>query len=311
MAFTRSLEDGTSPLEGLRLRLAEDLRDRLIDQAVSMPLGNQPALARVADLCRSETASPAEVASEAALDEGFTATLLRMVNSAALGTHSHVDELPVAITRLGFKFVECLATAAPGLRLLTAPSDGLEGARKRLHEHSVRTGVLARMLAPENASPDRALTAGLVHNVGLAVLSIHARSGFQKLSDAAQAGEQLPIVEQRLFGFTHGELGSLLGSEWSYPETLVSVVREHSSPHPSTPLAAVVQVADLLARDHGFGIEPVQAVSAEVAETAGIDLERARWLAAGLFQDEAKNDRAAEVELGFESSLIDALGGLV
>jgi HD-like signal output (HDOD) protein len=268
--------DHASPLGELRERLVTELRDRLLEQALSLPLGNQLALARVAGLCRKPDASANAIADEAALDEGFTATLLRVANSAALGTASRIEDLPTAIARLGFRFVECLAVAAPSLRLLAAPSDGLEQARRDLHRHSVRVGVAARALAPAGIEPDRALAAGLVHNLGLSVLSLHARSGFRKLVESASQGEQLAEVESRLFGFTHAEIGAMLGESWSYPESLVTAIREHDAALPSAPLPALIQVADLLVRASGFGIEPIAEPSPAVAALAGVEIDRAR-----------------------------------
>jgi HD-like signal output (HDOD) protein len=265
-----------SPLGELRERLVSELRERLLEQALSLPLGNQAALARVAELCVEPDASAQAVADEASNDEGFAATLLRVANSAALGSATRIEDVPTAVARLGFRFVECLALSAPGLRLLAAPSDGLEVARHSLHRHAVRVGVAARALAPAGIEPERALAAGLVHNLGLSVLSLHARSGFRKLVDASARGEQLPEVEAKLFGFTHAELGAMLGKSWGYPDPLVTAIREHDAALPSTPLPALIQVADLLVRSAGFGIEPAAEPSAAVAALAGVEIDRAR-----------------------------------
>lgn len=272
-------EEGPA-LQELRRRLVHELRDRLLDQAVSMPLGDQPALLRVADLCRDPTTSAAVVAAEAALDEGFAATLLRVANSAAVAGAARVDDLATAVARLGLRFVECLALTAPSLRLLAAPNDSLSPARAELHRHSVRTGVLARALASDPIHPDQALAAGLVHNLGLSVLSIHARSGFKRLLDATAGGEQLIDAELRLFGFDHPELGGMLAESWSLPPQLVIAIREHATERPSTPLAALVQIADLLVRSAGVGVELPLEPSPATASVAGIDLDEARELAA-------------------------------
>jgi hypothetical protein len=53
---------------------------------------------------------------------------------------------------------------------------------------------------------------------------------------------------------------------------------------PSTPLAALVAVADLLVRESGVGIEPPCEVGVRLARRAGLDLERARAKAQLLLQ---------------------------
>jgi HD-like signal output (HDOD) protein len=298
-----SVEEGPA-LQELRLRLVCELRDRLVDQAISMPLGNEAALARVAELCRTPATPATAVAAEAALDDGFAATILRVANSAAVAGAARVDDLTTAVTRLGLCFVQCLAVSAPGLRLLASPTETLSSARSLLHRHAVRTGVLSRALAPADIGPDQALAAGLLHNVGLSVLSIYARSGFRRLLDAAAEAEQLPDAELRLFGFTHPELGGLLAESWSFPPTLVAAIREHADERPATRLAALVQVADLLVRDAGIGVEPAAEPSADVARIAGLDLDEARELAERVLEPRAGGP-------GETSALTEILDSLV
>ena len=59
-----------------------NLRDRLLDQAMTLPMSNSATLFRIAELCRDPDADARSVAMEAERDEGFAATLLRMANSS-------------------------------------------------------------------------------------------------------------------------------------------------------------------------------------------------------------------------------------
>src|SRR5438046_784600 len=104
--------------------------------------------------------------------------LLKLANSAYSMSATRVSDLPTAVSRLGLRLVQGLAVAAPGLRLLAGPNDGLQTARVGLHKHAVRVGLAARMLAPPGVDADKALTAGIVHNLGLNVISLHAPREF-------------------------------------------------------------------------------------------------------------------------------------
>lgn len=234
----------------------DSFREELITRALSLPLGDQGALARVASLCERLSTTPNDVALEASRDESFTAMLLRMANSADSASVRRVADLPTAITRLGFRRVKALAIAAPGLRLLQGPPDGLEGARHELHRHAIRVGLGARLLAPLGVDRDRALTAGILHNLGLNVIALFAPDEFRYLLAATTRGEQFWQAEDSIFGFSHADLGAMLAERWSYPTELVIAIRDHDSPDPQTPLAHAVQVADLLVRAHGVGVEP-------------------------------------------------------
>lgn len=262
-----------------------DRLQRLLADANALPLGNQAALGRVASLCVDPGVDARTVAAEAALDESFAALLLRLANSAYSASTSRVGELPGAIARLGFRLVGGLAVAAPAMRLLVGPADDLAPARRSLHRHAVRTGLAARELASGPIDPEAALTAGLLHNLGLAVLSLHERVAARLLLEVGATGLQLGPAESRLLGFTHAELGARLAEQWSYPAELVTAIAEHDEAAPSSRLGALVHVADRLVRARGLGIEPRTEPSNRAFAVAQIDPVHASVVMAGLFEE--------------------------
>jgi HD-like signal output (HDOD) protein len=251
--------------------------ERLLEETESLPLGNRLALSRVAALCGDPSASAEGVALEAARDEGFAALLIRLANSAHSGSATRVSELRTAVARLGLRLVQSLAIASPGLRLLEGPNDGLIDARQALHRHAVRTGLAARMLAPSSVDAEETLVAGLLHNIGLNVISLCATDLFRVALDSAAAGRQLRDVEEIVLGWTHAELGAQLAVRWSYPVSLSTAILEHDAEEPTTTLAAVVHVADRLVRQAGIGVEAPLEPSRAALELACIgDLAQAR-----------------------------------
>ena len=243
-----------------------------MERSDAVPLGNRAALARIVALCDEASATPAGIALEAARDEGFAALLMRLANSAESASVTRVSELTTAVVRLGLRHVQGLALAAPGLRLLTGPNDGLGPARVALHRHAVRTGLAARLLAPVGVEPEHALAAGLLHNIGLNMLSLCEPQLFAAMLADISA-------EQVTAGFTHAELGARLAERWSYPRPLAEAIREHDSDVPMTQLGAVVHVADRLVRRAGIGVEPAvdpTAPALELAQVADITEAEAR-----------------------------------
>src|SRR5262249_57726723 len=99
--------------------------------------------------------------------------------------------------------VQGLALSAPGLRLLVGTTDEFAPARRRLHDHAIRTGIVARALAATDAEGERALAAGLVHNLGLTLISLYATDEFSILVQAAARGEQLAPYDHELLALTH------------------------------------------------------------------------------------------------------------
>jgi HD-like signal output (HDOD) protein len=278
----------------LRAKLSRELRESLIDKALSLPLGSQAALAQVAYLCQLRGTSISKIAHAAAADASFAATLLRIANSAASAPRWQVADLSTAVTRLGTRMVGTLAVAAPTLRLLSAPDDGLAGVRREIHRHSIRVGALARELAPPSIHRETALAAGLVHNVGLGVLSLYATVGLRRVLEAASEDVPLAAVEPDVFGFTHAELGGMLARAWKYPEFLVVAIEDHDREDPPSPLAALIQVSDLLVRQSGIGVEPPAEISIGAAKNARLVLQDVRAKAAAVLGPSSDPDADAD-----------------
>jgi HD-like signal output (HDOD) protein len=273
-----------------------DARTGLVERAASLPLGNAAALLRLSQLCESPIATAAGIALEAARDEGFSALLLKLANSAYYASSTRIADLATAVARLGLRTVAGLAVAAPGLRLLSGANDELAAPRRELHRHAVRVGLAARMLAPANVDPERALAAGLLHNLGLNVIALYEPAAFQALLVEANA-------ERDLLGFGHSELGGALAERWQYPPELVAAIRDHDVPAPESELAALVQVSDLLVREAGVGVEPPVELSPEVCATARVRMDSARGFLAPLLQAQDRMDARTESELDALDSL--------
>jgi HD-like signal output (HDOD) protein len=266
-------------------------REALVERASSLPLGNAAALLRLARLCESPIATAAGIALEAARDEGFSALLLKLANSAYYASATRIADLGSAVARLGLRTVAGLAVAAPGLRLLAGANDELAPARRELHRHAVRVGLAARMLAPAGLDAERALAAGLLHNLGLNVIALYEPTAFRSVLLE-------PGAELELLGVSHAELGGELAQRWQFPTALVEAIREHDDPLPATALGALVQVADLLVRESGCGVEPQRELASAVCERARVRVESARGFLTPLLQaqDRMEQRMAAELE---------------
>jgi HD-like signal output (HDOD) protein len=245
--------------------------EELVERAAALPSASAESAFRVADLCGDPLATPREIAEALSEDEALASLVLHTANSAAVNWGPSIADLPTAVVRLGLRFVGATALAAPGLGLLDGPADDLWPARESLHRHAVCTGLVAQALAPAGIDADLALTAGLLHNIGLNLIAGFAPAEFGYL---LECGEQFWEAEDWIFGFSHSDLGAKLAAHWSYPADLVIAISDHDIPDPRTPLARLVRLADLLVRDCGIGVEPRQALPPS-EEACGIDLEHA------------------------------------
>ena len=123
------------------------------------------------------------------------------------------------------------------------------------------TGTIAEKLAAVTGltEPSLAYTGGLLHDIGKVVLDQHLATAFPLFYRQAQDhGTSFMATEKKIFGATHCETGSRLGQNWSFPDSLVAVIKHHHYPEAETDyseLTHIVYLADLLMSRFNTGLE--------------------------------------------------------
>jgi len=194
-------------------------------------------------------------------DPALTIQVLRTVNSAAFGLRAPIESVSRAVSFLGDTAVLGIALGISAGGLFKKQMDGYESARGELWAHSLRTAIGARELAKFSAdrvSPEIAYTAGMVHDIGKAVLSDWLAGRARDLVAEAQAGNKDFDSEEREHLKTdHAEVGALLLTRWRLPVSLSSAVAFHHNPAQAPEdvkaLAYAVHLGDFLAMMGGTG----------------------------------------------------------
>ena len=181
-------------------------------------------------------------------DPSLSATLLRLANSALYGGEGSVMDLRTAILRLGFDAVANLGTGAAVIRTLKG---GAHLDAQRLWQHSVAVGLTAKgvcVLARRHGQAETAFLAGLLHDIGKIALDTCFPEDYTQVLAAVAEGAAFVDAERTLLGLDHAEAGSLLAADWSFPQTIVEVIRDHHDPKPGDFLPNLIHLADLLVR---------------------------------------------------------------
>lgn len=192
-------------------------------------------------------------------DPNLTANFLHLANSAYFGGRGGVATVQDALVRLGMKRIYQLVLATAISPLAQKPMKGYDLPAGEFLKHSVMTAVAAEELCRvlQLDGPDYLFTAGLVHDIGKAVLSTFVEVDVAPIIKLAFQ-ESLPFhqAERQVLGIDHPEVGALLLHNWGIPEAIVQVVRWHhepeSMPGDGTAIDAV-HLADHLARISGIG----------------------------------------------------------
>jgi len=229
---------------------AERLRREIQD------LSNLPTLPGVVQVIVSmveeENSNVQKIGDCIARDQVLSAKLLRMVNSPFYGFPGRISSVKHALVLLGFNVVK-------GLVLSTTVFDALAQNIRGLWEHSLGVAVLSRRIAKELnvREPDEIMVSGLLHDLGKVVMAYLAKSDYDAALDVAQLKHcHIVEAEKEIFGYHHAMVAGWVAEYWHLPQRLSDAITYHHHPDrakQSPGTAAIVQLADILARGMGYG----------------------------------------------------------
>lgn len=231
-------------------RLYRAVVDALTQDRLTLPTLPEVAM-RVGQISRDDKVTAARLATEISRDPAIAVRLLRVANSSAMRSGKRVDNLQLAVTRLGMGLVRSLVAGLALEQLFFSRSMALKERLHRSWSSSLEVAALSQVLASHCTvlRPELAMLAGLVHEIGsLPVIQV-----------AEQLGEPLPPLEQldKVLRNLQPKVGRMVLQAWDFPPELVEVPagwmdfsREHDGP---ADYVDVVTVAALQSRQHREG----------------------------------------------------------
>lgn len=141
-------------------------------------------------------------------DPALTARILSVVNSAAFGGMMQITDLNQAVARLGRQQIRSLVFSCIVKGLFRTDSKALQSRMHALWDHSCHVAAVSQALARHTPglSPERAMLAGLVHDIGIIPILGEARNHPQLLS-------KLELLDQAIANL-RGEVGALTLRQW-------------------------------------------------------------------------------------------------
>lgn len=164
-------------------------------------------------------------------DQGLTAKVLRVVNSAFYSLSQPISSLSHAISLLGAKTIKSMALSISMMNLFRDDCDGFEPRRFWRHSYGVALAMknLGGVRFP--GFEDTFYVAGLLHDVGISLMVHCSPEDYATvLLLARQHGGKLEEIEEEVFGLSHCEVGYTLAERWRLPEILVHCIRYHGDP---------------------------------------------------------------------------------
>ncbi|HED38868.1 MAG TPA: HDOD domain-containing protein [Chromatiales bacterium] len=225
-------------------KFCNDLVADIKANKVSLPALPEVAL-KARKLLNEQGTTSHQISKVISADAVITTRLLRAVNSPLYRTRSQVEDVKMAITRLGNANVRNLVTSLAMEQLYQSGlSDEVKQKLKENWKHSLHVASLSFVIARDytQLTPDEAMLSGLIHDIGVLPILEYAELLPDILSNKAAL--------DRLVFVLHTKIGHLVLKKWNFPEELVTVAREHENFERDTGInpdyTDVVLVANLL-----------------------------------------------------------------
>ena len=223
---------------------------------------------KIRDAVESECNSAQQIADMLTQDASLTTRLLQVANSPIYRARTEIDDLTMAITRLGTRVVRDLVICLAMKQIYQPTSRLLEQQFRELWATSIEVASISRLIAEKSSlNPEQALIAGLIHNIGaLPVLQMAE-------TDEALSKDKKALIQ--IIQDIQGSVGKLILSFWNFPDHLIDVVsqwsvftRHHEGP---ADYVDIVQIAILQSGHTLYSDAPDDRQLVPAFAAAGID----------------------------------------
>lgn len=198
---------------------------------------------KVREVANDPDISANQLAEVISTDAALSARLIKIANSPLYRGRNEVESVQTAVSRLGIPQVRNLVTSLVMEQLFLPPSKRLEKRMRALWQHSIEVAAACQVIASGQAtiSPDEALLAGLIHEIGALPILLRAAAMPELIEDE----QRLDALIDNLYP----KISEAILRKWAFPENLITVAAEHTDLQRDSlngpDLTDVVQVANL------------------------------------------------------------------
>ncbi|MCB9558517.1 MAG: HDOD domain-containing protein [Deltaproteobacteria bacterium] len=218
-------------------------------------------------------------------DPVLAAQVLQAANSAAFGFATPVKSISQALTKLGIRNIRRLLYTAIAQRVFSSRLKRANEALQVLWEHSLAVAVLSQDIAGLVGIEDiqAAYTAGLLHDIGQAVVAVYLLEVERTLLNGAKSSRDDFIdfpAWMNIVRASQAPIGAAVAKHWRLPEDVCLAIANANDYDPANRLCIsnVVRFADAITAVAGITIEDADASNAQARMMIGrslLDVEEA------------------------------------
>ena len=262
----------------------------MLPQEIVSKTGDLPTLPHVATkvmrLVSDPKTSAKDVQDAIITDQGMTAQILKISNSAMYGMKREIRTLTQAILLLGFESIRSIVVASASKKMYKAQGGAPGFKEKLIWENSIGSALVSRGIAEQFPDMDKeeAFIGGLMHNMGKTVLNQKMPDAYSEIMVTSyNQGTPIHVIERQKLGFDHAELGYCLMQKWNLSDSLADAIRYYLEPEKAPlihrRLTAAIALGTMFCLDLGLGVsQPIpldeQPLLPQVMEILAITPER-------------------------------------
>ncbi|MCH2341053.1 HDOD domain-containing protein [Pseudomonas sp. NPDC047963] len=175
-------------------------------------------------------------------DTALTARIIKVVNSPLLRTNREINDLQMAISRLGINYTSNLATGLAMEQMFQATTDVVDRKMREVWNKSTEIAAISHVLCRNftRLPADQATLAGLVHQIGVLPILTYAEEHSALLSDSISLNHVIDRI--------HPIIGEKILRAWEFPDSIATVPGQYldfSRTSTKVDYVDIVQVATL------------------------------------------------------------------
>lgn len=200
--------------------IENDIIDAIETDRLVLPTLPEVSL-RVREVAQDDNASVADLSRVISSDAAISARIIKVCNSPLLRAAQPVENLHMAINRLGMGYSADLATGLAMAQMFQATTDLIDQRMRDVWSRSTDIASICHVLAQSytKLSPGQATLAGITHLIGVLPILSFVEENDTLLDDAATLDEVIDKL--------HPKLGTMILKAWDFGEDLCQVPEQY------------------------------------------------------------------------------------
>lgn len=202
-------------------KISTEINQAIDNDQLVLPTMPEMAL-QVREVAEDPDASILKLVEVIGSDAALTARIIKVANSPLFRATSEIEDLKMALMRLGMQYTCNLATGLAMEQMFQATSDMIDKRLRGVWSRSTEIAGICHVLCRHYAKklrPEQATLAGLMHQIGVLPILSYVEDNPGSVKDSITLDT---IVEQ-----LHPQIGTKILKAWDFPEELHEVPQNY------------------------------------------------------------------------------------